>query len=287
MAAVAPDALALLRAGSVAELSDMMRLLMEAARLRVARSVFGPPRTIPEYFHFSDRLRRAFSEAEPRNHRVGNRLARARTPANHWSFRADHVPQLFWQTAYRKRFAKFFSARRTDGARRFCSLALVKLATGATWATAAAELKMDDPRIPRSASHYAARLMAYRNQERFLTQLVVFADWYDDQALQDFGQARRRLEALTEVPFEDWRSICSSVQAVPGRRGDRNRFAAVWLWTQLTGGDHHFAPGFSSHGRFPDMYNRFVRVDLPLVRSALLTYGRDLVEDKLGADPAS
>jgi hypothetical protein len=34
------------------------------------------------------------------------------------------------------------------------------------------------------------------------------------------------------------------------------------------------------------MYNRFVRVDLSLVRSALLNYGRDLVEDTLEADPA-
>jgi hypothetical protein len=256
MAALVPRALEILESRDDELLEHVSRLADQALRLRttgeariLGRSVFLPPPILAMYeAKLDDVMQFAF------------RLPRQVGSLDRWSFGPDHVPQLFWP----------------DTSRRFCSLALVKLVAGTTWKHAARSLGMPDifwsPGLVRNLNRNGTA-------DEFVKRLRAFADGYEHAPRINYGERRRSLASLSQIPRRDWPRILGCAHLEPSHHDDTRRmFGAIWLWAELTMGDWRLAPATPDSGAiFAQRYRKIVERGLEPLKPALVTYGQSLL----------
>jgi len=163
-------------------------------------------------------------------------------------------------------------------------MALVKL-LGYSWAETVKELD-----LPQSMYRLPNRAVMLLNQQGFYDEFAVeLHRWAAQISKQpkkiDFAEARRTLQNFEDIPLEDWKSVCKAAKLRMGNPGGRSRYAAAWLWAELTGGDWWFAPALRSkaHGKFQrDVYRAMEKTLFPHLAPHLRQLGRRLLSEAEG-----
>ena len=117
-------------------------------------------------------------------------------------------------------------------------------------------------------------MKAYKNQRHMPGYFYM----YKTKQLVAYESRLEMFHALsdfTEIVWEDWRTICSKAGIHVGKKGGRNRYAAVWLWCHLTEGDFRLSPALHSQDseNCRDVYARFLITILPSLEEPLQAYG--------------
>lgn len=279
MAAVVPLALTIADSMDDDELRRRLQPLAERLQERSPKYRWAAL----EYFQFSDRLRTAFTQcSETRstfNRRAGHRSSKAASASQRYAFEPRNVPQLIPLELFEESFAPLFPNLLKDNARLFCSMALVKL-LGHTWAEAARELD-----LPKSMDRFSNRVVTLLNQQGFYDRFAVELHRWAAQLSEkprkiDYAAVRRILENFRDIPMEDWKRVCSAAEVGVGNPGGRSRYAAAWLWAELTGGDWRRAPALQSkeHGEEQrEVYRTMAKTLLPHLAPYLRQLGRRLL----------
>jgi hypothetical protein len=244
-------------------------------------------------YQFSDRL----ASVVTRNmeliggfdYTVGCKATAAReTPI---SFGPEHVPPLLWEDDFDRSFAIFFPRMNKTIARRFCSMALVKLCGECSWAQSARQLKLTEHSEFTSGSGLDALRQTGRLKEFGKALREVAQRLSNDPNKIDYAARRKALSALNEIPYESWTAMCHETGISPGGIGIRNMYAAIWLWATLTASEWKFAPGLAdvrkigpthkTHftGSKPKIYRHYCKTFIPKVAPLLLAYGSQLLDE--------
>ncbi len=275
MAALLPVATHILRAPDSAEVAKRMRWLVVRGIERKQNQV----RQLARYLNFSPRLEEAFDKClEPRKCFVQvfeDRVSKDEA----FAFSADHVPQLLWLEVYQRSFKTLLPNIGEDYGRRVCSMALVRLSGDYTWREAAEALELPPKPAVGMATKVVGVLEAGGHAETFTEHMRDLAlRLSSDPKRVNYVERRRALSDFTEIVWKDWRAICSKAGIRIGKKGGRNRYAAVWLWCYLTEGDFRLSPGLqirsSANGR--EVYSRFLQSDLPNLTKPLKAYAHSI-----------
>jgi hypothetical protein len=278
LAAIVPGAVAALDAEPEDAPAPEVRAL--AARLVTRRSDRW---TVLRQFGFSPRLQALFRTALVPTlkfdrgagtlSRSGDRLPRA------YAFQPRHVPQLFPEAEFAENFARYFPGIRQNHARRFCSVAMVRLCGVGTWRAAASSLDLPVSAAAGMANRAVGILKKCGAYEFFARDLHEAAARLAERPGTDYGRRRELCAGFDDIPAGEWRKICRAADVQPGLAGGRSRYAAAWLWADLTGGDWTLAPALASG----DSQNRriaFQRLNqtvFPALAPFLRIYGDQLL----------
>jgi hypothetical protein len=284
MAALLPAATELLAAPSANALSESMAPLVERVWARQGRS----PRKLPEELHFSPRLRQAFELMMLPRTTVHLRLRHYLGDRSEVLLDDRHVPQLLWASAFDEWFADLFPGVDRDFARRYCAMALVWMVRPRPWEEAASALGLPQQAV-NGAFAYAGSLRSRQLESTFAERLKSVAEWAQRQPPVDYAVRRLALAGLDGISEDDWRRICASAGVGRGKPA-RRRYAAIWLWCEVTGGDYRLAPAMSAWraersratvGNPLTMYRRYIRDDpFRAIGASLIEYGLHLVETR-------
>ncbi len=103
-------------------------------------------------------------------------------------------------------------------------------------------------RIYSGAGHVHRIAKMHPDPYAFETALDALAGELDQPSTQlvNYQQRRRALEAWS-IDADTWDDLIARLPAVPGPQepelGDRKRqIASIYIWVQITSGEHHFAP---------------------------------------------
>ena len=278
MAAVVERAVAMLVPYSHERVSAEMQRLANQLH---ARDGTGNGWKVAKNCHLSERLenvyQRCFAKHANFDRRTGVLSVNAKTEP--CLYQSCHVPQLIAVKDFDVLFRHLFPHIRDYRARRFCSMAAVKL-LGGTWLHAAAALDLPVS-AARQASSFIWHLNRTGNYEKFDRAL---RDWVvllnDPASWFDLRKRRQALDAVTEFPASDWIELCRQVGMSPGR-GGRSRFAVAWMWADATGGDWRLSPvlvGASKRGQ-ATQYQALMNALQPRMKAVL----RAFVEVRFGS----
>jgi hypothetical protein len=275
MAALVNSALKIVGAANIVEMGTAMSPFIERSKDRTPKARWK----IPEQFRFHPLLAEAFHSNMSRtshfDRSIGNRsLHQNSFPYN---FEPRHVPQLIWKEDYEKSFKNFFPMMHENSARRYCAMSLARLCSYLSW-TKTTEL-LDLPLS--NASGMANRAIVLLNQQGdsqlFSKALHELATRLSNDAVKvDYQNRRKMLSNLTDIPWEQWKKICAASHVIPGHIGGRSRYAAAWLWAELTCGDWKLAPALKDGNKLNvrEVYRQNEKKLFPLVKTALLDYGK-------------
>lgn len=278
MAAVTPAAVELLAAGAVEDMANGLQPIVDRMRREV-----GQPRQRFKYFGFSERLEKVFDKCLEPYAKTANRLGGAGAGAAREfpGLSADHVPQLFWAREFETSFREFLPDIRDNNARRFSSMWLVKLIEDCTWTEAAGRLDLPPKPAYGMANKAIWTLNQQGNSDLFAERLREVAHRLeDDTARVDYGSRRRSLSEFTEIPDEKWAAICEEAGVLKGKAGGKRRYAAAWVWCEVTGGDYTLAPALQEgkQENMREMYRRFEKRDLDRLYVSLDVYANNLLD---------
>jgi hypothetical protein len=206
------------------------------------------------------------------------------------SFGPQHVPPLLWLDDYNRSFAAFFPHMKPTIARRFCSMALVKLCGEYSWAQSARQLKLtEDSEFTSGCGLEALRQTgALRDFAKALREVAQRLS--SDPNKIDYASRRAALSSFIEIPYEVWAAMCREVGINPGRIGSRNKYVAIWVWAALTGSEWKFAPGLvgerkigsrkmiSFTGSKHRVFLAYCKTFIPTVAPLLLAYGSQILQ---------
>jgi hypothetical protein len=241
------------------------------------------------YFDLTDRLRealttaiaargsfdrRAGSRSTVRNSSVGKSTA-----ASERSYEPRHVPQCMLQSEYEVNFKQFFSNVQDRNARRFCSLAAVK-SLGYTWRESIKLLEM-----PSSMYGMGNRCITLFNQQgNYDLFAKALYEWTlkisDTKTRFDYARRREAFRNFEDFTDEQWIKICADSGVSKGKIGSRSKYAATWLWAEMTSGDWALAPAMASHKigtNQHDVYRMFLKNLLPSLSAALQREGKKML----------
>lgn len=233
------------------------------------------------FFKLSPRLATAFETALARtsgfNRRAGRLSAYAESDSN-YGFNPEHVPELFPEQFFRP-LAHCFSGVLEVYARRFCSMALVKLLGDYTWGQAAEAIGLPAAAGGKRANRDVMVLNKNGAYDDFARQLHTIAQQYGKVPLINYRARRQALATFDDIPWSAWVKICRDGGISPGERGSRSRYAAAWLWAQLTGSDWRRAPSLKSFRQDSarEVYRQFERKYGAALSAPLLQYGNSIV----------
>lgn len=197
------------------------------------------------------------------------------------SFRPQHVPQLLWEDEFDRRFKDFFPHVQEGSARRFCAMALVKLCGEHTWEQSALELKLPVKAGVKMANQCMTILGASGLKEEFKKALHDTAIGLSKrQNIVDYHVRREIFSNFSDIPTKIWSEICRTAGIAVGHPGRRSKYAAVWLWSELTGGDWRLAPGLAGEKTKSarTVYNRLNVTMMPRLARQLRAYGSSLLQ---------
>lgn len=191
---------------------------------------------------------------------------------------------------YRYTFAVFFPRVSRTLARRFCSMALVKLCGEYSWAQSARLLGLANQ--PGSTEKRALKaLRQISGFQRFGRVLHGVAQQLsNDPDKIDYCSRRLALSNLMEIPYVRWRAMCHDAGITTGHVGVKNIYAAIWLWSALTGIEWRSAPGvinkkklgttdkFGFTEKQNKRYQKLSKSEFPKVAPLLLAYGALLLQ---------
>lgn len=233
------------------------------------------PRQRLQYLGFSERLKVVFEKCLEPYMKTVNRLGSAGGAGEFPNLSADHVPQLLWAEEFEKSFRELLPDTLENHARRFSSMWLVKLVEGCTWVEAAEKLDLPPKRSQGMANKAITVLNHQGKSDLFAERLREVAHELEgDPSRVDYGSRRRAFSSFTEIPAEDRRRICEEAGVPKGKAGGKRRYAAAWVWRQITGGDYRLAPALREGNQESsrDLYRRFEKNDLPKLEKALAGY---------------
>lgn len=281
MGAILPLATSILDAGTDAEAVRRVRGLADRAVDRTSDRW-----AVLRYFGFGERLTSIFKAAYAarlqfsRGAGIQSNAGQARGGVV-YRFEPRHVPQLLAKEEFENSFVRFFPDVSPNYARRFCSMALVRLCGASTWADAAESLQLPANSNKSLANRVVNVLRKANTYDQFAGELHRVAADLDRQSHRiDYGSLRRALAAFTDFPQEDWERICNSANVHPGKPGARSRYATAWLWAELTCGDWTLAPGLADRNVLSQrgVFRRFRKTALPALARHLLIYGKWLLQ---------
>lgn len=197
------------------------------------------------------------------------------------SFRPQHVPQLLWEDEFGRRFKDFFPHVQEGSARRFCAMALVKLCGEHTWEQSALELQLPVKAGVKMANQCMTILGASGLKEEFKKALHDTAiSLSKRQDIVDYRVRREMFSNFSDIPTEIWSEICRAADITVGHPGRRSKYAAIWLWSELTGGDWRLAPGLAGENTKSarTVYNRLSVTMMPRLARQLSAYGSSLLQ---------
>lgn len=277
LAAVVPAAIETLAAPSSQALVE--RLAWIAARAREVEQ--GLVYRLANAVRFSEPLKAAWQNTVDGGGSFSSRTG-LRRGANRFTFDADHVPQLLWPDIYDSEFAELLANSHTDYGRRFCSVALVKLATGSTWSAAGLALGLEGEAIQNQANNLVCSLTKSGRSDEFGDRLQRVAQRIDQHSMLriNYGERRRMFSTFGLIDARHWAALCDASLISVGGKG-RRRWATVWVWSEITGNDFRLHPSLqgSNAESLREMYRRFLARELPLLRNELTGYAASLLAD--------
>jgi hypothetical protein len=203
-------------------------------------------------------------------------------------FGPQHVPQLLWQDEFDRRFKTFFPHVQESSGRRFCAMALVKLCGDHTWAQSALELELPVKAGTKMANQCVTILGLAGLKEAFGEALHKIAiDLSERQNKVDYRRRREMFSTFSDIPIDSWSDICRTTGITVGHLGRRSRYAAVWLWAELTGGDWRLAPGLAGENAesVRTVYKKLNSTIIPKLAPQLHRYGQSLLQ--MAGEPLS
>lgn len=240
--------------------------------------------SVTEFFRFSNRLESAFQHALSHrasfNRSMGNRSVELQN--RKYAFEPRHVPQSFWPEYFNEYLAGFFPEVGEDYARRFCSMSFVKLCGNYSWGEAAELLDLPQRQCIKMANRCVGFLVDETVKKQFARALHRLAHRLSiDQERIDHGERRTRFANLTDIPTEDWLHICARGGITPGHPGRRSRYAAVWLWSELTGGDWKLSPALKGENseNVREVYRQMCKTIIPKIETPLYEFGQSLLPE--------
>lgn len=269
MAAVVPAVLAILDEPSVEAMASRLEELVDSAQRRNKHTV----RNVLADYRLSPPLRSALESCLTRRGPLPTRFRRSRSDASAPLSIAE-IPQLFWADLYETHLATLFARGWEPQARRFCSIAFACAAGAATVAEAVDALDLP-PSAVTTAYEWRRRLAAVGKLDEFQTAIESLLPLVATRDRPNLAERRRKLEGFSEIPAEDWAKLCAEVGLGVGRQINR-RYAAAWLWAELTGGDYRLAPAVASlvnEGRAASTVNERVRRFVRTPREVILAPG--------------
>jgi hypothetical protein len=279
MAAVVRLATTILAATDPPSIALLLRPLTERLIIKTRQRW-----AVTKYFAFSDRLAPIIEEnvalRSTFDRAIGRKAVYSR--AVPLAFEPRHVPQLLWKDNFARRFEEYFPGVRELSARHFCAVSLVKLCGDFTWVQSAAHLGLPVEAAIGMANRCISVLEETGREEAFGKALrEVATSLSKDVNKVDYGARRYALSTLTHIPVAPWLNICRAANINPGRLGRRNKFAAVWLWADLTGGDWRLAPGMEGENAesVRNIFHALDRTILPKLMPHLRAYGTLLLEN--------
>lgn len=260
MAAIVPIALEALTAPSQSDLVERLGPFVDRAQ----RANKHTMRNVLDGYELSQPLAAAFDRCRQLRGPLPTRLRRAGSAAAAQIISLDEVPQLFWSDLYETHLASLFSRGWNAQARRFCSIAFANALGAVTVAEAVRALDLPRSAIA-TAYEWRRRLAVEQKVDLFQERIEALLPIVAARTRPNLAQRRRKLQAFAEVPTAEWSRICAEAGLGPGRPINR-RYAAAWLWAEITGGDYRLSPAVISlvnEGRPPAVVNdrvrRFVR----------------------------
>ena len=236
-----------------------------------------------KFFGFSTRLslliENSTSSGSHFDRAIGYRATSSRETIR--LFGPQHVPQLLWHDEFERRFKTFFPHVQETSARRFCAMALVKLCGDHTWAQSALELEVPVKAGIKMANQCITILGLAGSKEAFGEALRRIAtDLSERQNKVDYRKRREMFSTFSDIPIENWSDICRTAGINVGHLGCRSRYAAVWLWAELTGGDWRLAPGFAGENAASvrTVYKKLNSTIIPKLAPQLQAYGESLLQ---------
>ncbi|WP_185392593.1 TniQ family protein [Streptomyces rutgersensis] len=266
LAAVEP----VLSATSPDAVAEAMEPWAKAAVARRRKVKHNPLRNLP----LPGPLSRAYEQAIPPLSRVAGAARTVTVPA---VLSLDHIPQLLDEGDYTDLVERHLPGTAPASGRRLAALALARLAGADSWAAAARALEMDAHRAARVADVVVRRIT---DTGTFWQAIAQAGARLLRRGAVDYARRRRVLAHLHEIPhpvlFAAYRPL--GLPVTPRRQ----RSAAIWVWTTLTGGDARDAPAYAadSHANTESVaenWRRFRTRLPPSVADALTAYGTDLL----------
>lgn len=271
LSALLPSAMHFAKSRSQRELEVMVG---PYARALKKQAVGTPIRVVATRYGFRGRIGAAVVEALARQSPT-----RTFSNATVWAglsdprFRPANIPELIWADAWEQLLAGFFATKRPRAARRFCSLALVRLLQNGTWVDAAVALGMP-PQRAKSPNGYMTALNRRGKLPTFVATLGSVARGLGrTRPLVDYEPRRDALRHLKEIatPAEIARSSWTAQSMY-------RRCAAAWIWEEFAGGDALCSPSIQ-HATRPrtEAYYRFLAMASPSDQEELLRYAQRVV----------
>ncbi|MDJ0340440.1 TniQ family protein [Streptomyces sp. H10-C2] len=266
LAAVEP----ILSAASPDAVAAAMEAWVKAAVARRRKVKHNPLRHLP----LPGPLAWAYEQAIPPLSRVAGRVRTVTVPT---ALGLDHIPQLLDEGDYADLVAAHLPGTAPASGRRLAALALARLAGAGSWAAAARALEMDAHRAARVSDVVVRRIT---DTDTFWQAIAQAAQRLLQRGPVDYAHRRRALAHLHKIPhlvlFAAYRPL--GLPVTPRRQ----RNAAIWVWTALTGGDARDAPAYAADSRantesVAENWRRFRTRLPPSVATALLAYGTDLL----------
>jgi hypothetical protein len=280
MAAIVPLATTILAAADAPSISALLLPLTERLIMRTRHRWASS-----KYFGFSDRLAPVIEENLSLHSNFDRAIGRkaVSSRAVPLAFEPRHVPQLLWQDDFSRSFEKFFPAVREFSARRFCAVSLVKLCGDYTWGQSAAQLGLPVAATIGMTNRCIGILREIGGKEAFgkaLRKIAMRLSNNPDKV--DYCVRRDALSTFTHIPTAPWTDICRAAEISPGRHGRRSKYAAIWLWAELTGGDWRLAPGMEGENieSMREVFRALSKTIMPQLAPYLRIYGDALVLEK-------
>jgi len=282
MAAVATVALRIIQQTEPSALLESLRVLGDRTCDRSSKYRYA----VLNYFDLSDRLLSALTDAiaargtfdRRAGHRsnVKNRVDGKKPDGDSPQYEPRHVPQCMPKTVFDEKFKGFFPNVQDRFARRFCSLAAVK-SLGHTWRDSALLLE-----LPSSMNGMANRCVMLLNQQGDYDHFAeALYKWTKDIAgakmRPDYAKRRDAFRGFTDFTDDQWTKICADSGVSKGNNGSRSKYAATWLWAEMTVGDWSLAPALAAHTNGThqhDVFRSFVKTLLPALAPVLMREGK-------------
>ncbi|MER5864571.1 TniQ family protein [Kitasatospora sp. NPDC002040] len=158
----------------------------------------------------------------------------------------QHLPHLLAERDYDDLISRHMHRTHAVTGRLMAAVALAKHVSGSdTWAAAAEALGMERDVAERVTGGIGNRIA---DSAGFWQGVGEASLRLKERGLVDYAARRAALSTLRRVPLEDLTVMCrqTGIRATD----QRSRYAAVWIWTETTGGDHRKSPGFAGawHG---------------------------------------
>jgi hypothetical protein len=273
MAAIVPLATTILAAADAPSILALLLPLTERLIMRTRQRWASS-----KYFGFSDRLAPVIEENLSLHSNFDRAIGRkaVSSRAVPLAFEPRHVPQLLWQDDFSRSFERFFPGVREFSARRFCAVSLVKLCGDYTWGQSAAQLGLPVGASIGMANRCIGILKETGDKEAFGKALRKVAMRLSKNADKvDYCARRVALLTLTHIPTAPWTDICRAADIAPGRIGRRSKYAAIWLWAELTGGDWRLAPGMEGENieSMREVFRALSKTIMPRLAPHLRIYG--------------